>query len=153
MTLAVTYYHFCQANPGTTWEEVTQGWKYQEVGTIGSHLGDWLPQVSSVSGTPAVVMICNHSICSGLSFGFSCVVSGSYCLKLNFSSPFPCPTDLFKWLGFTTLKPFYSLFLSFLSVVKVLILYFLNSVSLRSSFFNIPMAVILVRSLPLHIHN
>ena len=110
MTLAVTYYHFCQANPGTTWEEVTQGWKYQEVGTIGSHLGDWLPQVSSVSGTPAVVMICNHSICSGLSFGFSCVVSGSYCLKLKFSSPFPCPTDLFKWLGFTTLKPFFSFF-------------------------------------------
>lgn len=70
--------------------------KIPGVGTSGSRLGDWLPQIPSVSGTPAVVMICSHSICSGFSFGFSCVLSSSYCLKLNLSSPFPCPTDFFK---------------------------------------------------------
>ena len=83
-------------------------------------LGGWLPQIPSVSGAPAVVMICHHSICSGLSFGFSCV--------------FPCPTDFFKWLGFTTLRSLFSLFLSFLSVLRCWFCIFFSSVSLKSSF-------------------
>lgn len=100
LRLGVAYCHFCHTKPGILWEERTQGWKYQEVGTIGSHVGGWLPRTSSVSRTSAVVMLCNHSICDGLSFGFSCIISNSDCLKLNLSSPFPCPSDFFKWSHF-----------------------------------------------------
>lgn len=135
------------------WEETTQGCgKFQEVGITGSRLGGWLPQTSSISRVSAVVMIGDQSIATGLSFGCSCVVSNSCCLKVNLSFPFLCPSDVFlkSDLGSQPWRLFFS-FLFFLSLLRYqFYIFFLWY--LPNHLFYVPVAAVLARSLLLHTH-